>query len=191
VQEGVIVKLENQSYDVIATAITDAQGAYTFDNLTASGAELDVLFAQEWNEQHYGIDEVASWVWLDSITLSSGGAVELPDFEIGIQGFGQINPPTGASFSAGGISASNPLLFEWHPYPGASAYWVDLMKGNDLSTVWRSSLVDTTSAPFDGALNDGSHIAADTYWWGVGARKNVVDYRLTAYGYLAALIVTP
>ena len=190
VQEGVIVKLEDRKYAIVATTTTDTQGVYTFDNLTAFSAGLNVLFAQEWNEQ-YDVGEVASWVWLGPLTVSEGATVELPDFEIGLLGFEQVNPPTGASFSASEISAQTPLTFEWAPYPGASAYWVDLTKGDGLTQVWQSALVDTTSVAFDGTLDGGSHVTAGTYWWGIGARGDVGSYHLAVYGYLPAFAITP
>jgi hypothetical protein len=190
VPSGVTVSLEDQTYAVVATTATDAQGFYAFDDLPASGAGFNVLFTQEQNEQ-YEVGEVASWAWLGSITLSDGEAVQLPEFEIGLQGLKQITPPSGASFSAGEISAQDPLTFEWEPYAGASTYWVDLMKGDNLATVWQSALVDVTSVAFDGTLDDDSHITADTYWWGVGVREDVGDYQLTVYGYLPALVITP
>lgn len=189
VQAGVTVKLD-QTYAIVATTTTNAQGIYTFDHLTAFDTDLDLLFAQEWSGQ-YDVNEVVSWAWLGSFTVSRGTTVALPDFEIGLLGFEQVDPPTGTSLSASDISAQNPLTFEWSPYPDASAYWVDLTKGEDLTIVWQSVLVDTTSVAFDGTLNDGSHVTADTYWWGVGARKDAGDYQLTIYGYLPALVVTP
>ena len=82
-------------------------------------------------------------------------------------------------------------MFEWAPYPAASAYWVDLNRGDDLTHVWQSTLVNDTSVVFDGVLADASHCNADTYWWGVGARTDVVDYKLTIYGYLPTLVITP
>lgn len=190
VEAGVTVKLEDQAYAVVATATTDAQGIYTFGNLTALGSGFNVLFAQEWNEQ-YDTGEVASWAWLGPLTVLRETAVEVPDFEIGLMGFEQLTPPSGTSLSAGDISAQNPLTFEWAPYPQSSAYWVDLTKGDDFNRVWQSALVETTSVAFDGTLDDGSHVTADTYWWGIGARKDVGGHFLTAYGYLSTLVITP
>jgi len=190
VTAGVTVKLEDQAYAIVATATTGARGTYTFDNLTASGTGLDVLFAQEWNEQ-YGVGEVVSWAWLGPLTISRGTTVALPDFEISLLGFKQTSPPAGASFSASTISTQNPLVFEWAPYPAASAYWVDVTKGDNLVRVWQSSLVNTPRVAFDGTLGDESHITADTYWWGIGARKDVGGYQLTVYGYLPTFVITP
>jgi hypothetical protein len=187
---GVAVSLENQAYAVVATTATDARGFYTFDNLSISGTGFNVLFTQEQNEQ-YDVGEVVSWAWLGPITLSDGQAVELPDFEIGLRGLEQVTPASGASFSTADISKRAPLTFAWEPYAGASTYWVDLMEGDELITVWQSPLVSATSVAFDGTLDDGAHIAAGAYWWGVGARKSLGSYHLTVYGYLPALVITP
>jgi hypothetical protein len=190
VEAGVAVKLEDQTYAIVVTATTDAQGFYTFANLSALGPGFNVLFAQEWNEQ-YDVGDVVSWAWMGPLTISRGTTVEVPDFEISLLGFEQVTPSSGDSFSASEISAQNPLTFEWAPYPAASVYWVDLTKGDDLNRVWQSTLVDTTHVDFDGTLEDDSHVTADTYWWGVGARKGVGDYQLTVYGYLPTLLIAP
>jgi len=190
VPAGVTVKLEDQTYAIVAMATTDAQGIYTFDNLTISDAVVNVLFAQEWNEQ-YSAGEVASWAWLGPLAVSRGTTVQLPDLEIGLRGFEQVSPRAGTSFSASQISAQNPLIFEWAAYPGASAYWVDLAKGDDLNIVWQSALVNSTTVAFDGRLGDGSSITTDTYWWGVGARAGMGNYQLTVYGYLPSFVVAP
>jgi hypothetical protein len=190
VEAGVALRLEDPAYATIATATTDAQGVYAFKNLTAFSTRLNVLFTQESNEQ-YDVGEVASWAWLGPLMISSGTTVELPDFEIGLLGFEQVSPPSGASLSASEISAQNTLIFEWAPYPAASAYWVDLTKGDELALVWQSPLVESASVTFDGTLGDGSHVTADSYWWGIGARADAGGYQLTIYGYLPTLVVTP
>ena len=190
VPAGVTVKLEDQTYAIVAMTTTDAQGIYTFDNLTISGAVVNVLFAQEWNEQ-YSVGEVASWAWLGPLTVSRGTIVQLPDLEIGLRGFEQVNPHAGTFFAVSQISAQTPLVFEWTPYPGASAYWVDLAKGDDLNVVWQSALVHSTTVAFDGRLSNRSSITADTYWWGVGARAGVGAYQLTVYGYLPSFVIRP
>jgi hypothetical protein len=190
VEAGVTVKLEDRAYAIVATTTTDAQGTYAFDEVTISGTGLNVLFAQEWNEQ-YDVGDVVSWAWLGPITIPRGDRVQVADLEISLLGFEQVTPPSGASFSEGEVSAQNPLSFEWTPYPGAGTYWVDLTQGDDLNRVWQSAMVDTTSVAFDGALNSGIQMPADTYWWGVGACKDVQDYRLTIYGYLPTFVVKP
>jgi hypothetical protein len=196
VQAGVTVKLEDQAYAIVATATTDAEGVYTFDSVIPSSAGLNVLIAQEWNEQ-YEEGEVTSWAWLGPVPVGSGAAVELPDMEIGLLGFEQIDPPSGASLAANQISSDSPLVFEWAPYPGASSYWMDLSEGEeggddeDLDRVWQSTLLESTGVSFDGTLESGSHVAAGTYYWGIGALKGLGDYQLTVYGYLPTLVITP
>jgi hypothetical protein len=189
VEAGVTVKLEDPNYTVVGTANTDAQGVYTFDGLTVSSAEFNVLFSKEFNER-YDDAEVVSWTWLGPVTVSET-TTELPDFEVGLLSFEQIHPPPEESLSVDEISAQNLLTFEWTPYPGASVYWVDLMQGDDLNLVWQSPFVDTTAVGFNGTLDDDSHITPGTYWWGVGASKEVGEYELTAYGYLTAFDITP
>ena len=149
-----------------------------------------MLFAREWDDD-YDADEVVSWAWLGPLTASDRATTHVPDLEISLRGFRQNDPPAGASHSANGISEQNPLDFEWAPYPGASMYWVDLARGDQLTIVWQSGLVDTTDVDFDGALDDGSHVAAGTYRWGIGARKDLEGYQLTVYGYLLAVEITP
>jgi len=190
VSADVTVKLEDQNYAIFATTSTDENGFYTFDNLTTLGQSLNVLFAQEWNEQ-YDIGEVVSWAWLGPVTLSSGSTVELPDIDIALLGLNQISPTPGTSLPGSQISAQNPVIFEWTPQPAASSYWVDLTKGDELTHIWQSVLVETTSVAFDGSLDDGSQITPDTYWWGIGARRDIGNYRLTIYGYLPTLVITP
>ena len=65
------------------------------------------------------------------------------------------------------------------------------MQGENLDPVWQSPFVDTTAVGFDGTLDDDSHITPGTYWWGVGARKEVGEYEVTAYRYLTAFDITP
>ena len=190
VPAGVTVKLEDVTYVIVATVTTDDQGVYTFDGLASLDRGANVLFAQEWNEQ-YNTDEVVSWAWLGPLSVARGNVLNLPDFDVSMQGFEPVAPSAGASFSAADISAQNPIVFEWSPYPEAIDYWVDLMQGDDLNRVWQSPLVGTTSVAFDGTTAEGSPVTADTYWWGVGARRMVGNYQLTIYGYLPTLTITP
>ncbi|HET89614.1 MAG TPA: hypothetical protein ENN99_02595, partial [Chloroflexi bacterium] len=169
---GVTVKLEDQAYAIVATCTTDMEGFYIFKDLTVLGQGFNVLFAQAWNEQ-YSEEDVVSWAWIGPFAVARSSVVELPDFEIGQRDFVPINPPMSESFSVGEISAQNPILFEWNPYPGAESYWVDLSQGDDLTPVWHTQLLNTTSAVFDRVLDNGSLADPDTYWWGVGARGNV------------------
>jgi hypothetical protein len=185
----VTVKLEDVTYAIVATATTDEQGVYTFDGLASLDPGANVLFAQEWNEQ-YDTNEVVSWAWLGPLSVARGNVLNLPDFDVDLQGFESVAPSAGASFSAADISAQNPIVFEWSPYPEATDYWVDLMQGDDLIRVWQSPLVGTTNVAFDGTTAEGSPVTADTYWWGIGARKVVENYQLTVYGYLPTLTIT-
>jgi hypothetical protein len=82
-------------------------------------------------------------------------------------------------------------LFEWAAYPGASKYWVDLVRGEGQNVLWQSGPVETTSSAFDGTMGDGNHIQPDEYWWGVGAWRELGSYKLAVYGYLPVLRVTP
>ena len=190
VAEGVALKLEDQSYNVIAGTTVEADGVYAFTDLPASSEGYNVLFAQEWNEQ-YDIDQVISWGWMGPIAVESGAVVELPDFEISLLGFRQVNPEPNATFSAAALSPQNTIVFEWTAYPQAVTYWVDLSPGEELEAVWQSALIQGTSAAFDGTLNDGTHIQPGEYWWGVGARQELGSYTITIYGYQQRLSVEP
>ena len=182
--------LERQDYTLAATATTDGQGMYIFDGLGASDANCSVVFAQEWNAT-YGVDEVASWAWLGPVTARGGASVTLPDLEVGLPNLGQFEPQAGASVSSAGLSQQTPLTFEWTELSGEVAYWVDLARGEELAVVWQSPLVETPRVTWDGTLSDGSHVPPDTYWWGIGARRDLDGYEMTVYGYLTALFITP
>jgi hypothetical protein len=189
VSEGVRLKLENQSYNVIAETTVGADGVYTFPDLEPSSQGYNVLFAQEWNSQ-YGTDQVVSWGWLGPVAVENGAVVELPDCDVSLLGFGQVSPEADATFSAAAISPENPITFEWAVYPQAVKYWVDLVRGEEQELV-RQSVVQATSFTFDGTLGNGSHIQPGEHWWGVGARRELGPYKLTVYGYLPGLIIEP
>jgi len=55
VTEGVMLKRENQSYNVLVETMVGADGVYTFTDPEASSEGYNVLFVQEWNTQ-YAID---------------------------------------------------------------------------------------------------------------------------------------
>ncbi len=188
--EGVTLKLEDQTYNVIAETTVGADGVYAFADLEASSGGYNVLFAQEWNTQ-YGIDQVVSWGWMGPVTVEDGAVVELPDFELSLSGFGQINPEPDATFSTAALSSQTPVVFEWAAYPQAVAYWVDLARGEESEVVWQSTLIQDTSVAFDGTLDGGTHIQPGEYWWGVGARRALGSYTLTVYGYQQRLSVEP
>jgi hypothetical protein len=190
---GVVLELEIEG-ETVATTTTDADGRYAFELASLPG-EFSVVFAQSWNTHIYIDDQVASWAWLDGTALSSASTVEVIDLEVGLQSFGQDNPPDGKTFSAGQISTS-PIVFEWTPYPDAEWYWVDLGREGETTPVWKSILVHSPpaspSASFNGVLKDGTHITAGTYWWNIGAQKNIgIIYKMTVYGHPRSLIIEP
>jgi hypothetical protein len=117
--------------------------------------------------------------------------VTLPDWDVSLAGFGPSAPVAYASFSTEAISALNPVDFEWTAYPGATAYWVDLSRGEELDPLWQSGLVGELTVDFDGQLADGTRIAPGEYWWGVGARRTIGSYTLTVYGYQQRFSVKP
>lgn len=190
VEEGVTVRLEDQSYNVIGEARVDEDGSYRFENLTPSGTGYNVLFAQEWNEE-YEVDEVITWGWIGPVPVRGDAAVTLPDLEISLLGFEPVSPRPEASFAASDLSSDDPIEFEWEAYPGALRYWVDLLYGEDQERVWQSPLVEDTAVPFDGTLDDGEQIEPGAYWWGVGAQRAVGAYTLTVYGYLPPITIEP
>jgi hypothetical protein len=189
VSEGVTLKLESQSYDVIAETAVGADGVYAFPDLEPSSEGYNVVFAQEWNSQ-YETDQVVSWGWLGPVTVENGAAVELPDFDVSLLGFSQVNPGPDETFSAAALSPQNPITFEWAAYPQVVTYWMDLVRGEEQELVWQS-LIQATSFAFDGTMDNGAHIQAGEYWWGVGARRELGPYKLTVYGYLSGLIIKP
>lgn len=187
--EGVKLKLENQSYSVVAETTVGAEGAYAFSDLEPSSQGYNVTFAQKWNAQ-YGTDQVVSWGWLGPVAVENGAAVELPDFDVSLLGFSQVNPGPDETFSAAAVSPQDPITFEWAAYPQAVKYWVDLVRGEEQELV-RQSVIQDTSFAFDGTLGNGAHIQPGEYWWGVGARRELGPYKLNVYGYLPGLIIEP
>jgi hypothetical protein len=188
----VTLRLEDHANDVVAQTKVKADGGYVFLDLEPSTQGYNLVFAQKWNKQ-YKIDQVISWGWIGPVAVGSGMNVELPDFDISLQGFGQVSPEPNATVSAAALSHENPLEFEWRAHPQAVAYWVDLAHGEetDQEVIWQSSLSQRDSLPFDGKLEDGEHIQTGEYWWGVGARSDSGPYPVTLYGYLSALRIKP
>jgi hypothetical protein len=186
----VTLKLENQSYNVIAETTVGADGLYAFTDLEASSERYNLLFAQEWNSQ-YETDQVVSWGWLGPVAVENGTVVELPDCDISLLGFKPVSPGPDATFSAAALAPENPIAFEWTAYPQAVAYWVDLARGEEQQVIWQSSLIQATSFAFDGTVGNGAHIQVGEHWWGVGARRELGPYMLTVYGYLPGLIIEP
>jgi hypothetical protein len=189
VSGGVTLKLENQSYNVMAETTVGTDGAYAFTDLEPSREGYNVLFTQACNSQ-YGTDQVVSWGWLGPVAVENETVIELPDFDVSLLGFRQVSPAADASFSAAALSPDNPIPFEWTAYPQAVKYWVDLVRGEEQELVWQS-LIQSTSLAFDGTVGSRAHIQPGEYWWGVGARRELGPYPLTVYGYLPGLIIQP
>jgi hypothetical protein len=190
VRGNVALRLEDQAYNLIAETTVGADGVYVLPDLDPSSEGYNVAFAQEWNAQ-YSIDQVVSWGWIGPIAVEDGEVIEVPDFEISLQGFKKINPEPNASFSATALSSENPILFEWTAYPQADTYWVDLVRGEEQEMVWQSTRVQATSLAFNGRVGNGTHIQPGEYWWGVGARRALGPYLLTVYGYLPVFMIEP
>jgi hypothetical protein len=189
VNAGTKLKLENQSYKVIAETTVGADGVYTFPDLVPSSGGYNVVFAQEWNTG-YGTNQVVSWGWLGPVAVGNGAVVQLPSLDVSLLGFKQVNPRPDATFSAAALSSQNPIRFEWAAYPQAVKYWVDLVRGEEQKPAWQS-LAQATSLAFDGTLGNGARIQPGDYWWGVGARRELGTYKLTVYGYLPGLMIEP
>jgi hypothetical protein len=189
---GIVVELEGRDPARTTTTTTDVDGRYTFDSASLEGT-FDVVFAYEWNTQRYTADQVASWAWLEGEAPSDDAGIELPDLEISLEvdseRFEQVAPAAGASFSTGQISPRTPLTFEWTPYSGASFYWVDLGREGEATPVWQSLLTFGTTSSFNGTLNDETSITAGTYWWSVGAQKQIGAFKFFVYGWPRALII--
>jgi hypothetical protein len=185
---GTVVELEGRD---TARTTTDANGKYAFDSASLEET-FNVVFAQAWNEQ-YEVGEVASWAWLEGEAPSDDTGIALPDLEISLEidaeRFEQVAPAVDASFSAGQISPRTPLTFEWTSYSGASFYWVDLGREGEAGPVWKSLLTSLTSTSFNGILNDETSITAGTYWWSVGAQKQIGAFKLFVYSWPRALII--
>lgn len=184
-----MLTLEDQAYDLIVETNVEEDGVYAFGDLQASGEEYNVVFAQENTE--YAMDQVISWGWIGPVIVGNGEEVELPDFEISLQGFGPTGPAPDAAFSGAALATDNPILFEWTAYPQATTYWMDLARGEEQELVWQSGYVHDTSVAFDGTLDDGTHIQPGQHWWGVGARRALGPLTLTVYGYLSRLTAEP
>ncbi len=188
---GVRVKLETQN--AITETLTDVDGCYAFPSTSVQGT-FSVVFAQEWNAQLVN-PKIASWVWFEGMALVKGLAVEMPDLDISLeinsQYFRQSAPAEGVSISGDQISYNTPLLFEWSTYYGASSYWMDLGRLGETTPLWKSPTLYTDSVEFYGMLDDGSRIYEGSYWWSVGAQKQVGVYEFTVYSPPRSLVIVP
>lgn len=186
---GLTLFLEDSTANPIAEADVSAGGQYTFDGLALSDAGYTVVFAQEGNPQ-LDIDQVISWGWLGPIPIQNEAVINLPDFDIALQGFGQTSPAPNASFSAAELSAE-PIVFKWDGYPQASDYWLDLAEEKTEQIIWQATVEGGTTLSFNGKIDGGGSIQPGEYWWGVGARRQLGTYPLIVYGYLPVLQIEP
>lgn len=189
VSQGVTLFLEDSAANPIAEASITAGGQYTFDALSPSEEGYTVVFAQESNAQ-FDIDQVISWGWLGPVPVQNEAVINLPDFDIALQGFGQTSPAPNASFSAAALAAE-PITFEWSGYPQANDYWLDLAEEKTEQIIWQATVDGGTSLSFDGRIDGGGSIQPGEYWWGVGARRQLGNYPLIVYGYLPVLQIEP
>jgi hypothetical protein len=183
VNDDVLLKLEDAAGHTVAETTVAEDGRFTFANVASSDKGYVVVFAQEWNSQ-YDVGEVISWGWLGHVPVETGEEVALPDLDISLKGFEQVSPEPNAKFSS-----AEPIQFEWRAYPGASSYWLDLIREDEQNVLWQSAPVQALSLTFDGKTKNGDPIQPGEYWWGVGARRNVNDYTMAVYGYLPALLI--
>jgi len=190
VQAGVAILLEDQYNNPLMVSTTNQSGRFTFNNVVVSDQSYTLVFSQELNPQ-YLIGQVVSWAWLEPILMANGELENLPDLEIAPLGFEQVSPPPNAAVSAGSISTTSPLWFEWRQYPLATFYWINLTRGDRQFSVWVSGFTSFTSIPFDGVLSDGVRIQSGDFWWGVGAQKPLSGYLLTVFSAMQPLVVTP
>jgi hypothetical protein len=190
--EGTELMLErDQSFVTTALATVGPDGRYSFSGIPPSDTGYNVVFAQEVNESQYTIDQVVSWSWIGPIKVASGDVIELPDFEISLSDWRPTEPAPEASFSVAGISAQNPMRFEWTPYVTQATYWIDLVAGDSQLLIWQSEPVEETSATFEGILTSGESISPGQHWWGVGGYFAVGAYAQTVYGYWSTFTVVP
>lgn len=190
IEENVQLILEDQSFNQIAETIVASNGIYTYYDVPTNLDGYNILFSQDQND-NLGVYEVVSWGWLGPIIVQDGAAIDLPDFDIGLQGFEYTNPTPDSQIPITSITENSPITFQWTGYPYAGTYWVTLLDGDNLNEVWKSGLITNLSVNFNGTLNDSSKIQAGQYWWGVGFQGTLGDYNITAFGFLDGFTVTP
>ena len=174
--------LETQDNEQVAETTVASDGSFSFENVPPSAEGYNILFHQEANPE-YELEQVISWGWMGPVVVAENGTVNVPDMDIALLGLNPINPEPNVSVSTGA-----PIAFQWSAYPQATAYWVDLVKGEEMQLVWKSTPLQSTSATFDGQAGGGA-LEPGEYWWGVGAQRNLGEYTLTVYGYLPVLLI--
>lgn len=185
--QPVTLALENQAYQPIQE-ITFSNGELYFENIPASFEGYNILFSRDKNP-HFNPNAVINWAWVGPIVVQDGDVTRLADMEIGALGLQPIFPQQDAILNLDSITAQNPLVFEWRPYPSASGYWIDLRSGSTLNLIWQSVFSDSNTIAFDGILANGEPIPPGSYWWNVSAR--VEDNFMTISGGLAGFSLNP
>ena len=187
---GATLKLQTQSYQVIAETTAAADGTYAFNDVAAPEDGYNIVFSQDWNGSYTG-EEIATWAWLGPVYIHDGETITLPDFDISLKGMRPLSPTFEQQISQNLIFSGEPISFTWWSYPQAAYYWVDVARGADLIEAWQSELSDTPETEWNGALPDGSSAPTGDYWWGVGAERELNEYVLTVYTYLTKFVIKP
>jgi hypothetical protein len=190
VAPGLVLLLEDQAFNQVATTVVGTGGVYRFRDVPPSPAGYNITFTWERN-QGYSLDEVIAWGWIGPVAYDGQSALRLPDLEIALLGLGDITPEPDSTYSAAAIAPGTPLTFNWGSHPLAGEYWVDLLAGDSLERVWHTPTATETAATLEGQLDDSTRIEPGAYWWAAGGRGTVEGYGVTVYGQLAGLTITP
>jgi hypothetical protein len=190
IEENAYLILEDQSFTQIAETIVSQDGIYTFYNVPTNLDGYNILFSQDHNND-YGVYDVVSWSWLGPITVQEGSVIDLPDFDVGLQGLEYLNPIPDSQISGSAITENSPLSFQWTGHPYAESYWVTLLDGENFVEIWKSGVMTNPSVDFDGRLNDNSLIQPGQYWWVVGFKGTLGDFTITGFGFLDGFTVIP
>ena len=190
IEENAYLILEDQSFTQIAETIVSQDGIYTFYNVPTNLDGYNILFSQDQNND-YGVYDVVSWSWLGPITVQEGSVIDLPDFDVGLQGLEYLNPIPDSQISGSAITENSPISFQWTGHPYAESYWVTLLDGENFVEIWKSGVRTNPSVDFDGRLNDNSLIQPGQYWWVVGFKGTLGDFTITGFGFLDGFTVIP
>lgn len=190
IEENAYLILEDQSFTQIAETIVSQDGIYTFYDVPTNLDGYNILFSQDHNND-YGVYDVVSWGWLGPIIVQEGSVIDLPDFDVGLQGLEYLNPIPDSQISGSAITENSPLSFQWTGHPYAESYWVTLLDGENFVEIWKSGVMTNPSADFDGRLNDNSIIQPGQYWWVVGFKGTLGDFTITGFGFLDGFTVIP
>jgi hypothetical protein len=190
IEENAYLILEDQSLAQIAETIVSQDGIYTFYDVPTNLDGYNILFSQDQNND-YGVYDVVSWGWLGPIPAQEGSVIDLPDFDVGLQGLEYLNPIPDSQISGSAITENSPLSFQWTGHPYAETYWVTLLDGDNFVEIWKSGVMTNPSVDFDGRLNNNSIIQPGQYWWVVGFKGTLGDFTITAFGFLDGFTVIP